>query len=331
MKLLEDHTTHKNIIWATDSYESMGEGYGFYDEITIEKITGENGLTIRPRALKQKDEQQKRVKDKAEVFTPSWICNAQNNLIDEAWFGRPDVFNKEITLGDGTHTWIPTEGKIQFSGEKGKTWQDYVKDMRLEITCGEAPYLVSRYDAVTGEPIEDLNMRIGLLDRKLRVVSENLDDEEKWREWAKRALESTYGYEWQGDSLLLAREAILMTVLDYYKEKFGKSYDGRNLPGIARIISWNLWQMDGLKYVIPGSCDRIPLDEAEIMFPELGHSRYKECNACKKGIGKHIGRHARIMDWEMFNRIGLAKYKKNPALAQVSFIQLVQPQFSENE
>jgi hypothetical protein len=34
----------------------------------------------------------------AEVFTPSWICNAQNNLIDNTWFGRDNVFNKEILL-----------------------------------------------------------------------------------------------------------------------------------------------------------------------------------------------------------------------------------------
>ena len=45
----------------------------------------------------------------------------------------------------------------------------------MEITCGEAPYLVSRYDVVKGEiiPVED---RIGILDRKLRVINENIDD-----------------------------------------------------------------------------------------------------------------------------------------------------------
>lgn len=43
---------------------------------------------------------------------------------------------------------------------------------RIEISCGEAPYLVSRYDTVTGEFIELLS-RIVLLDRKLRVVTEN--------------------------------------------------------------------------------------------------------------------------------------------------------------
>ena len=172
-KLLIDHTTHKNIIWATDSYKDREGAYTFYDEITPDLITGDNGDVIQPRALKAIDEQQRRVKDKAEVFTPSWICNAQNNLIDEAWFGYPNAFNEEVTLEDGTHTWIPTEGKIKFSDAKGKTWRDYVRDMRLEITCGEAPYLVNRYDAVSGKKIDDLNMRIGLLDRKLRVVGEN--------------------------------------------------------------------------------------------------------------------------------------------------------------
>lgn len=48
--------------------------------------------------------------------------------------------------------------------------------MRLEISCGEAPYLVSRYDSVTGKTIKIKN-RIGLLDRKLRIVSENIEEE----------------------------------------------------------------------------------------------------------------------------------------------------------
>ena len=78
--LLKDHTTHKNIFWATDSYASKGKGYTFYDEITIERITGDNEGIILPRCIKSKEEQIQRTKDKAEVFTPSWICNKQNNL-----------------------------------------------------------------------------------------------------------------------------------------------------------------------------------------------------------------------------------------------------------
>ena len=58
-------------------------------------------------------------------------------------------------------------------------WQKYVDARVLEITCGEAPFLVSRYDVETGEviPVPD---RIGLLDRKLRTVNENAQTEENW-------------------------------------------------------------------------------------------------------------------------------------------------------
>ena len=101
-----------------------------------------------------------------EVFNPSWICNAQNNLVDEYWFGRPNVFN---IPQDGT--WTATE-RIAFPEDKQHTWKHYVDARRIEISCGEAPYLVSRYDTVTGEFIELLS-RIVLLDRKLRVVTEN--------------------------------------------------------------------------------------------------------------------------------------------------------------
>ena len=42
--LLLDRTTGENIIWATNDYHSLGEGYGFHDHITIEKITGEHTM-----------------------------------------------------------------------------------------------------------------------------------------------------------------------------------------------------------------------------------------------------------------------------------------------
>lgn len=181
----------------------------------------------------------------AEVFTPSWVCNAQNNLIDDAWFGKQGVFNAESP----EHTWKATTGKIEFP--EGKTWKDYVRDTRLEITCGEAPYLVSRYDTVSGMPIE-LAERIGLLDRKLRVVSENTETTGEFLDWCQEAYKNTYGYEWQGDNLLLAREALLFTFLDYYRAKFGEEPLLKSIQYIAYIISWNVWQMDGLKFCPPG-------------------------------------------------------------------------------
>ena len=279
MNLLKDHTTQQNIYWATDSYADLGEEFTFYAPITLDKITSyisDEGVVatkeqydaiikqtpearlcyqemIRPRAVKSKQEQTQRAKDKAEVFTPAWICNAQNNLIDEAWFGRKEgLFNAPDP--NDPHKWINNEEKILFP--EGKTWQDYVADMRLEITCGEAPYLCNRYDAVTGEYNQDVKYRIGMLDRKLRIVSENTKDSKEWILWAKVALRSTYGFEWQGDNLLLAREALFFTFEEHYIAQFGEKKFNQNkmrmMPGAAYIISWNVWQMDGLTYGLPG-------------------------------------------------------------------------------
>ncbi len=171
--LLKDHSSGKNIIWATDNYASRGYGYQSYDYITVQSVTGYNGNVVKPRVEKSKKEQTERIKQKAEVFTPSWICNKQNNLVDNAWFGEDFVFNTE-----NEKTWTSNKEKIPFPTPTGKTWQDYVSDTRLEITCGEAPYLASRYDTVSGEYIS-VESRVGLLDRKLRVVSENTDSEEE--------------------------------------------------------------------------------------------------------------------------------------------------------
>ncbi len=294
-----DQTKFVNIFWATNDYDDQREGeakdgYRYDDQIMPEKIIGQNGRVIMPRVLKDKQLQIDRTKDKAEVFTPSWVCNAQNNLIDEAWFGRKDVFNHEVVNEEGTHTWVPTEGNIEFpEGDKQKTWKKYVSENRLEITCGEAPYLVSRYDTTTGESIP-LHNRIGLLDRKLRVVSENTTDTKDWLNWARKAYMSTYGYEWQGDNLLLAREALLYTFIEYYKDKFpNETLKRSSVVGIARIISWNLWQMDGIKMVVPDSCDKVVI---QTLFGE----EKQECLACKNGttLG-HIGVHCLIRDWTL--------------------------------
>ncbi len=191
--LLADKTTGENIIWATSTYERYGDGYRQDNQITPELISGVYANLIQPRILKAEEEQAARTKSKAEVFTPSWVVCYMNNKCDDDWFGRENVFN---TL-NGEY-WEPTKEPVYF--EKERDWQRYVDSRRLEITCGEAPYLVSRYDAATGEelPIES---RIGILDRKLRVVIENTDNEADWLKWTQRAFESTYGYEYQGDNL----------------------------------------------------------------------------------------------------------------------------------
>lgn len=282
--LLKDHTTQQNIYWATDSYASMGEGYTFFDPITMDKITGEHDWVVRPRAAKSKEEQSQRSKDKAEVFTPAWICNAQNNLVDEAWFGRKDgLFNTEWIDDNGQYRWATNPDKIQFPDTEGKTWRDYVADRRIEITCGEAPYLANRYDVVSGEYNEDAIHRIGLLDRKLRIVSENTADSKEWILWAKVALCATYGFEWQGDNLLLAREALFFTFQEHYIQRFGEKKFSQNrmrmMPGVAYIISWNLWQMDGLTYGFPGYKPTEETIEQRQLREAENERRVKEANS----------------------------------------------------
>lgn len=308
-----------NIFWATSDYEGtvmdengriIVKGFQYKDEIKPENITGRNRRIVMPRVLKDKQAQIGRTKDKAEVFTPSWVCNAQNNLIDEAWFGRKEVFNQEIITEDGSHTWVPTSGKITFpEGDSQKTWKKYIVDNRMEITCGEAPYLVSRYDTTTGESIP-IDRRIGLLDRKLRVINENVDNEKDWYTMAEKAFKHTYGYEWQGDNLLLAREALLYTYIEYFMDKFNdkdaegnyvkdangelKVPDKRKILNAARWISWNIWQMDGLKMVVPDSCDN------QYETDLFGLKKKIVCDACSTGkmIG-HIGVKCIIRDWNL--------------------------------
>jgi hypothetical protein len=302
--LLKDHTTGGNIFWATDNYAYRGKGYQFFDPITVESITGDNGNVIVPRSLKSRQQQQKRSREMAEVFTPSWLCNKQANLIDNDWFGRENVFNTEIdNYPEGNHTWQPSEGKIEFPD--GRNWRDYVSENRLEITCGEAPYLVSRYDTVTGVSLP-VERRIGLLDRKLRIVGENTGTSAEWLAGATEAICSTYGYEWQGDSLILARENILFTILDFYHAKFGCELPKCYLPGLADVISWNIWQMDGLKGVIPNSCVKLPKlkNKSSSLFSPEDFGEHEErtlfdCPGCKnKDFHSHTGIYAMIKDWK---------------------------------
>lgn len=243
--LLKDRTTGKDIIWATNDYVEFGEFYRSSCEIELNAISGRNTKIIQPRITKHEIQQTNRTREKAEVFTPSWLCNEQNNLVDEQWFGREVVFNIQ-----GKQIWRATTEKILFPDTNGKTWKDYVDAKRMEITCGEAPYLVSRYDTVSGESIE-IQSRIGLLDRKMRVVNENTDTEKEWFKWTERAFQSIYGYEYQGDNLLLARENLLYTFIDNMKYKWNRKPTLQEMKRIATIISWNIWQMDGIGYTVP--------------------------------------------------------------------------------
>lgn len=291
--LIRDHTTQKNIFWATDNYEHLGEAYTYKAPITPDLITGDNGDIIMPRVHKDQVLQKARSKEMAEVFTPSWVCNAQNNLIDDAWFGQKEVFNREIIHSDGSKSWETNRDKIKFP--KGKSWKHYIRDTRLEVACGEAPYITSRYDSTTGDFIS-VEQRIGILDRKLRVINENVETTGEWLKAAQTAFKNTYAFEWQGDSLLLAREAMLASFIENYSLKFGKEPLLKSIQYIAYIISWNVWQMDGLKGVIPNTCGH----KTEVSVNLFGETETKHtfCEGCEKGnIKKHNGIYCLVKDW----------------------------------
>ena len=264
--LLKDRSTGKNIIWATDPPEElqtvMYEPVTDRSQITAQQLGLTHYEVVLPRMMKQTDTQQQRTRKKGEVFSPAWVCNKMNNALDADWFGglgaeeSAGQFTVELPQG-----WQTVETPVQFPacGGRAPAWVQYVQSRRLEVTCGEAPFLASRYDAATGEMIP-VARRIGILDRKLRVVSENAATEDEWRKYATHAVQSTYGYEYQGDNLLLARVNLLLTYAEHLQARWQRKPTEEELQAIANIISWNLWQMDGLHLSVPGGK---PQPEAE--------------------------------------------------------------------
>lgn len=234
--LLKDKTTRANILWATETYQDMGPDYERDKEITTDLITSKHSGVIKNRTRKALKQQKERTRQHAEVFTPLWICKRMNEAADEGWFPE-----------EPSHPFERPE-PVKFLSKA--RWQHYVDARRLEITCGEAPYLASRYNVATGESIPIEN-RIGLLDHKLRVVNENSTDEAEWIKWTERAFQSIYGYEFQGDSVLIARVNLLMTFEEYLQERWKRKPTCEEYRKVANIVAWNIWQMDGLTGTIP--------------------------------------------------------------------------------
>ena len=272
--LLEDKTTKTNILWATDAYQDLGPDYRRDKEIEATLITGEHSDVIKNRARKALEQQSERTRKHAEVFTPLWVCQKMVSHADAVWFGNADAF-----LANGS----PTE---QVCFPKRRKWQRYVDARRLEITCGEAPFLVNRYDAYTGEVIPQEN-RQGILDRKLRVVGENAATEAEWFRWTLRAFQSTYGFEFQGDNLLIARVNLLMTFEETLWARWQRKPAAGEYRQIIRAIVWNLWQMDGLTGKIP-YCKADAFHQVSL-YEWLGSEAYRE--------HRDQQAHCRIADW----------------------------------
>ncbi len=253
--LLADKTTKRNIIWATDAYRALGFPYERTQEILPALITGEHSDVIKTRARKEMEQQSERTRRHAEVFTPLAVCRQMISDADAAYFGGVDPF-----MTDG----VPS-ARVSF--QRRKKWQHYVDARRLEITCGEAPYLVHRYDVATMEGVP-LAERQGILDRKLRIVCENTVDETEWMRWTLRAYQATYGYEFQGDNLLIARVNLLMTFEEYLRARWRRKPTAQEYRAIIRTIAWNLWQMDGIRGTIPYAEESEPMELMLFDLPE---------------------------------------------------------------
>lgn len=260
--LLRDRTTSfytkkkQNIIWANDNYQEFGKKYQATCQMTENLITGEMGNLIVPRALKSKEQQKERTKSKAEVFTPSWVVKKQNDALDENF------------IHDDLETYI------------SRTW--------LEITCGEAPYMANRYEMATGEMIP-INERSGFVDRKLKRINQEIHNKKKWQNLVKKAYQASYGFEWNGDSLLLARENLLLTYHDYHIDKWNIEPEYLHLKQIAEIISYNIFQMDGLT-----NC--IPLSNIQELIINYQHDLFDDVKP--KIFIAQQGQRVKIKDWK---------------------------------
>lgn len=262
--LLIDRTTSspkasRNIIWANDNYKEYdADPYSATAQIRPELITGKRGKLIMPRALKAAALQKERTKTKAEVFTPIWIVKKQNDTVD--------------------------------SDYKTDDLETYTRRKWLEITCGEAPYMATRYDMETGDVVP-IGERVGFVDRKLARINSEVTDKAEWQRLVELAYKASYGFEWNGDSLLLARENLLYTYRDYYMKKWNEPPIYGLFEDIAKIISYNVFQMDGLTYTIPLSEKRERVQNYQLSMFDLDGPEKDEWMIIP-------GRRVKIMNWD---------------------------------
>lgn len=168
--------------------------------------------------------------------------------------------------------------------------------------------MATRYDVENGQRVP-ISERVGFVDRKLNRINKEIIDKAEWQRLVEWAFKSSYGFEWNGDSLLLARENLLYTYIDYYFEKWKSAPLYGLLEKIAEIISYNVFQMDGIakKRGTPkkgsGAYYILPLTEKKEKNPEVQLSfdfifdEEMEDNESKEIITLP-GKRAKIMDWE---------------------------------
>lgn len=242
---------------------------------------------IRPRAFKEDAEKQSRVKTHAEVFTPFEVVSQMTETL-----------------------WEEPEGR-------DKTY--------LEIACGEAPFITSRYDTATGNPIP-LEKRVGILDRKLQQTEKAAEGDEDWIEKAEAALKSVYGYEFQGDSLFIARVNVLDAFLENFEVRFHRLCDRDLLLKEANIVSWNFWQMDGRTQSSPVKGKGSVTND---LFNDNPTCRIRFWDQPKSTLFSHIRLEERRDMKRFYACIGNPPYQSAEKESGASFHASIYPQFME--
>ena len=204
--------TTKNIIWANNNYtKHSARYYAPTAQIKPALITGKMECLIMPRALKSQEIQKERTRSKAEVFTPTWIVKKQNDAAEQDY------------LNDDLKTYI------------SRTW--------LEITCGEAPYMATRYDMGTGK-ILPINEREGFIDRKLKRISSEVNDKSEWHTLAVLAYQASYGFEWNGDPLSDTETVASELQPDLFGDETPLQVTVRTNGKRVKIMNWRTQKME---------------------------------------------------------------------------------------
>ena len=96
---------------------------------------------------------------------------------------------------------------------------------------------------------------------------------------------------------------LLLTFIDYYRERWEKEPDEKLLGQVANKIAWNIWQMDGLKDTVPLGKPYEEYHQMSFfdMIPELSDTQSEEPEAvlCK------------IYNWRRDNSVVFEKLKEN--------------------
>ena len=89
---------------------------------------------------------------------------------------------------------------------------------------------------------------------------------------------------------MIARINLLLTFIDYYKDRWEKKPDEKLLRQITNKIVWNIWQMDGLK-------DTVPLGKPYEEYKQLSLFDMFGLDDAQEDVSEDEAVPCRIFDW----------------------------------